>query len=90
MNHEDQVKCLKAVASDIRLKVVKDLSLGDKSAGALSEVAPEQTQSAFSQHLKVLREAGIVKTERKGTQILYSLNGQSDFVEVVEQIVEKA
>ena len=28
----------------------------------------------MSQHLKVLREAGLVKTRREGTQIYYSLD----------------
>ena len=31
------------------------------------------SQPAVSQHLKVLREAGLVTTRRRGTQICYSL-----------------
>ena len=33
----------------------------------------EQPQSTISRHLKVLRERGLVATERQGTAILYSL-----------------
>ena len=32
------------------------------------------SQPAVSQHLKVLREAGLVRTRREGTQIYYSLD----------------
>jgi DNA-binding transcriptional ArsR family regulator len=32
------------------------------------------SQPAVSQHLKVLREAGLVRTRREGTQIVYSLD----------------
>jgi ArsR family transcriptional regulator, arsenate/arsenite/antimonite-responsive transcriptional repressor len=32
------------------------------------------SQPAVSQHLKVLREAGLVTTRRDGTQIYYSLD----------------
>lgn len=31
------------------------------------------SQPTVSQHLKVLREAGLVRTRRRGTQICYSL-----------------
>jgi len=32
------------------------------------------SQPTVSQHLKVLREAGLVRTKRRGTQICYSLD----------------
>jgi len=35
--------------------------------------ALEQPQSTISRHLKILRERGLVATERQGTAILYSL-----------------
>lgn len=45
------------------------------------------TQSAISQHLKLLRDANVVETERKGKEIIYHLNVQAlaplfDWVEV--------
>ncbi len=36
--------------------------------------ALEVTQSAVSQHLRVLKQAGLVTDERKGYHIFYSLN----------------
>jgi ArsR family transcriptional regulator len=34
----------------------------------------EVSQPTISQHLRVLREAGLVTTRRRGTQICYSLD----------------
>ncbi|MEJ2157280.1 MAG: metalloregulator ArsR/SmtB family transcription factor [Desulfobacteraceae bacterium] len=41
--------------------------------GALAEKL-EVTQSAVSQHLRILRQAGLVKGERKGTFMHYSID----------------
>lgn len=34
------------------------------------------SQPTISQHLKVLREAGLVRTRRRGTQICYSIESR--------------
>lgn len=86
MNHQNQVATLKALAHDVRLQVVKELSLGEKAVGDLN--ASDQSQSSLSQHLKVLRKAGIVTTERKGTKIIYSLNQENECMGMVREIVE--
>lgn len=44
------------------------LSVADLTAGS------GVTQGAVSQHLKVLRDAGLVHGERRGRQVLYSAN----------------
>jgi ArsR family transcriptional regulator len=35
------------------------------------------SQPTISQHLKVLREAGLVRTRRRGTQICYSIDNDA-------------
>jgi ArsR family transcriptional regulator len=35
------------------------------------------SQPTISQHLKVLREAGLVRSRRKGTQICYSIDNET-------------
>jgi DNA-binding transcriptional ArsR family regulator len=47
--------------------------LGGTCACAFAEIFGV-TQPTVSQHLKVLREAGLVRTRREGTQIYYSLD----------------
>jgi len=41
-------------------------------------------QAVVSQHLRILREAGLVKTRRKGKEVLYSVN-QSAIDHMVKQ-----
>ncbi|TWT27293.1 helix-turn-helix transcriptional regulator [Planomicrobium sp. CPCC 101110] len=46
------------------------------------------SQSAISQHLRKLRDVGLVKENRKGQWIFYSLNKDSDMYEMVLHILE--
>ena len=50
------------------------------SVGQLNEQVP-LSQSALSQHLSVLREAGLVKTRRESQTIYYSLgDGRTEII----------
>jgi DNA-binding transcriptional ArsR family regulator len=63
---------LKALANEQRLLILCHLAQGPLSVGQLNERLP-LSQSALSQHLAVLRESGIVATEREAQSIRYSL-----------------
>jgi DNA-binding transcriptional ArsR family regulator len=63
---------LKALASEPRLHVLCRLLEGPLSVGEINAGVP-LSQSALSQHLAVLREAGIVSTRRESQAIYYSL-----------------
>jgi len=63
---------LRALAHGARLKVLCELSGGERSAGELVE-ASGLSQSALSQHLARLREDGLVSTRRDAQTIYYSL-----------------
>jgi DNA-binding transcriptional ArsR family regulator len=66
------VEAFEAIAQPKRREILRMLAGGEKSAG---EVASrfDITQPAVSQHLKVLREAGLVNERRVGTRRLYSI-----------------
>ena len=64
---------LKSVANRNRLMILCTLLDGGKSVGELNQAVP-LSQSALSQHLSVLREAGLVATERESQTIIYSLS----------------
>jgi DNA-binding transcriptional ArsR family regulator len=66
------VEVFEAIAQPKRREILRMLAGGEKSAG---EVASrfDITQPAVSQHLKVLREAGLVSERRAGTRRLYSV-----------------
>ena len=56
---------LKAIADETRLEILKLLLLRSYCVGALARKL-ELTEAAISQHLKVLREAGLVTSEKRG------------------------
>jgi ArsR family transcriptional regulator, zinc-responsive transcriptional repressor len=68
---------LKALASPVRLAAVMELTRGPRCVRDLqtaSEISGrEVSQPLLSQHLKVLREAGLVTATRRGTEIFYEL-----------------
>ena len=63
---------LRALANEQRLMVLCHLVQGPLSVGQLNQRLP-LSQSALSQHLAVLRESGIVQTEREAQTVRYSL-----------------
>jgi DNA-binding transcriptional ArsR family regulator len=73
----DAVDLLKALAAEVRLAVVAELGNGPRRVGelraALHRHDRDVSQPLLSQHLKVLRDAGLVTTTRVGTEITYQL-----------------
>jgi DNA-binding transcriptional ArsR family regulator len=63
---------LKALANEQRLLMLCCLIDGALSVGEINERV-SLSQSALSQHLGVLREAGLVTTTRKSQTVYYSL-----------------
>jgi ArsR family transcriptional regulator len=55
-----------------RLLILHALANGPSSVGALAEVV-EASVANVSQHLAVLRERGLVDSERDGLSVIYSL-----------------
>jgi DNA-binding transcriptional ArsR family regulator len=63
---------LKALANEQRLMILCHLVQGPLSVGQLNERVP-LSQSALSQHLAVLRQAGVLNAERDAQSVTYSL-----------------
>lgn len=63
----------KILSVDKRIEIIELLKKEPMNVNALAE-ALGITQSAVSQHLRVLKGAGLVKDERQGYWIYYSLN----------------
>ncbi len=63
---------LKALGNEQRLMILCSLLTGPLSVGELNERV-DLSQSALSQHLALLREAGLVETRREAQSIYYSL-----------------
>jgi DNA-binding transcriptional ArsR family regulator len=65
----------RAVADPTRRAVLDALSSGELSVNEICERF-HVTQSAISQHLKVLRDAGLVKVRAQGRQRIYRLEAR--------------
>ena len=66
---------LKALSDPTRLKIYKLLNESDTMLCVNALAANLKiTQSAVSQHLKILRQAGLVRSERRGYFIHYKTN----------------
>ncbi|KOX09988.1 metalloregulator ArsR/SmtB family transcription factor [Nocardiopsis sp. NRRL B-16309] len=63
---------LRALASPLRLGIVRELAQGDKCVHELVD-ALEASQPLVSQHLRVLRSSRIVAAHRKAREVEYSL-----------------
>lgn len=62
-----------ALGNRTRRAIVERLATGPRSVGDLAGDLPV-TRPAVSQHLKVLKEAGLVLDQAAGTRRLYRLN----------------
>jgi DNA-binding transcriptional ArsR family regulator len=64
---------LRALAHPVRLGMLRRLAAQpDTRTRDFTEIFAV-SQPTISQHLKVLREAGLVRTRRQGTQICYAI-----------------
>jgi len=86
MNHDDLrlVKMLKALGNPVRFQIVQILA--EKQVCITGEIVEWTTlaQSTVSQHLKVLKDSGIVIGETEGPATCYCLNQM-----VIEWLKEK-
>jgi len=68
---------LRAMANERRLAVLFLLAEGEQSVTQLNHRVP-LSQSALSQHLKILRDAEVVSTRRDSQAIFYSLSPEGE------------
>lgn len=64
----------------VRRRILELLADGERAAGELVEVIGREldiTQSAVSQHLKVLRETGFATVRAEGTRRIYAVDARA-------------
>lgn len=91
MNQEElSVKIFKALGHPIRYKIVKFLFDGPKCVCKLNEDV-EFSQANLSQHLKILKDAGILASEKIGMNIHYRISNDEikKVIECVDRCVIK-
>jgi ArsR family transcriptional regulator, arsenate/arsenite/antimonite-responsive transcriptional repressor len=72
----DLLSSLRALADPVRLSLVDELARGDACACELRERLG-LSAPLLSHHLKVLREAGLVRTRKAGRRLEVELNHES-------------
>lgn len=63
----------KGIGSVPRYRIVEALFLGSKTVGELAKKT-KLSQPLVSQHLRVLKETGLVRDDRQGQEVRYTLN----------------
>lgn len=73
----DQVEVVKAMADERRLRILGLLTVSELCVCDLVEVFDVE-YSKLSYHLKQLREAGLVRTDRDGNYVTYELTARGE------------
>ncbi|MEH7177833.1 ArsR/SmtB family transcription factor [Neobacillus vireti] len=84
---ERTANVLKLLGDKTRLTIMGILKQRECCVCEFLEVF-EMSQPSISQHLRKLKDAGMVKEERRGQWIYYSMNTQSEFYGLIEDILE--
>jgi ArsR family transcriptional regulator len=84
---ERTANVLKLLGDKTRLTIVGILKQRECCVCEFLEVF-DTSQPSISQHLRKLKDAGLIKEERRGQWIYYSLNTQSDLYGLIEDILE--
>ncbi len=74
-NYQAAGELLRALAAPLRIAVVTELAAGPRCVHELVD-AIGAPQPLVSQHLRVLKGAGVVRGRRRGREIAYSLADQ--------------
>jgi len=84
-----RARIVKAMAHPTRLFIIEELAGGECCVCALTEMIGDDI-STVSRHLAVLREAGIVRDDKRGNQVFYSLRVPCvlEFFGCVESVIE--
>jgi ArsR family transcriptional regulator, arsenate/arsenite/antimonite-responsive transcriptional repressor len=79
-------RIFRALADETRRDILRLLRDGSRTSGDIATCF-HSSWPTVSRHLAVLREAGLVVTERRGQEIRYELN-TSVFQDVIQHLIE--
>jgi ArsR family transcriptional regulator len=70
---DPDAQLLQALGDPMRLAIVRQLAAERETCACDLTVCIDLAQPTVSHHLRVLREAGVVRAERRGTWVYYTL-----------------
>jgi ArsR family transcriptional regulator, arsenate/arsenite/antimonite-responsive transcriptional repressor len=75
-----------ALSDPTRRQILQELRKGPKTSGEIADRF-DSSWPTISRHLAVLRDAGLVLSEKSGQQVVYELN-TTVFHDLVEQLLD--
>ncbi|MDQ0273415.1 ArsR/SmtB family transcription factor [Cytobacillus purgationiresistens] len=84
---EKTAMLLKLLGDKTRLTMVKILDSHDCCVCEFVEIF-KMSQPAISQHVRKLKNVGIVGETRRGQWVIYSLNKQSEYYPLIQDLLE--
>lgn len=87
---ETQAQIMKALSHPTRLFIVHELANGEKCVCELTDMVGADT-STISKHLSIMKNAGIVDCQKRGTSIYYFLKMKCvlNFFTCVNEVLKK-
>ncbi len=83
------LQCVRDIICEpTRTQIVRALTPGPLSVGELAATLG-RSKSATSQHLRVLRDGGVVAARRRGRVVMYSL-GSTPLITAIVQMLDQA
>ncbi|WP_186578237.1 ArsR/SmtB family transcription factor [Aquibacillus kalidii] len=79
---------LKLLGDKTRLTMMKILDTHDCCVCEFVEIF-KTSQPSISQHLRKLRDVGLVKEERRGQWIFYSMNKSNEYYSFIQQVINQ-
>ena len=70
---KSELRLLQAIADPLRLRIVRQLAQVGRVCACDIAAGYEVSQPTISHHLKVLRESGLVTSERRASWVYYQL-----------------
>jgi ArsR family transcriptional regulator, arsenate/arsenite/antimonite-responsive transcriptional repressor len=84
---EKAATILKLLGDKTRLTMVKILDSNDCCVCEFVEIF-KASQPAISQHVRKLKDVGVVRETRRGQWIIYSLNKGSDYYPLIQSLLQ--
>ena len=72
---EHAIQCLKVLAHPLRLKILVHLMDGPTNVSALERIV-QSSQPNISQHLAIMRYRGMLKQDKRGNEVFYSIKNE--------------
>jgi ArsR family transcriptional regulator len=87
--YKAKARIIKAMAHPTRLLIVDELSRSERCVCELKEMIGSD-MSTVSKHLSVLKDAGLVADDKRGTQVYYTLRCPCimNFFKCVETVLQ--